>query len=136
MLPYTSYVRPLLESAAPVWNPWKREDINTLEKVQRRALWMISDLGNMTYEEWLKKLDLQSLEDRRKRGDAIETYKTLNGINDVVASNWFEFVRDRHSRDTRSHEADNILSEKQDWTSENTSSKIVWQMTGTAYRLK
>ena len=73
---------------------------------------MISDLGNMTYEERLKKLDLQSLEDRRKRGDAIETYKTLNGINYVVASNWFEFVRDRHSRDTRSHEADNILSEK------------------------
>ena len=32
---YKSFVRPLLESAAPVWNPIKREDVITLEKVQR-----------------------------------------------------------------------------------------------------
>ena len=63
---------------------------------------MISDLGNLSYDERLEKLNIQSLEDRRKRGDMIETFKTINGINDVVASDWFEFVRERHSRDTRS----------------------------------
>ena len=109
---YTAFVHPLLESAAPVWNPWKREDIHTLEKVQKRAIRMISDLGNLSYDERLEKLNIQSLEDRRKRGDMIETFKTINGINDVVASDWFEFVRERHSRDTRSHEEDFIVSEK------------------------
>ena len=109
---YTSYVRPLLESAAPVWNPYKREDVQTLEKVQRRALRMISDLGSSTYEERLKKLGLQSLEDRRRRGDAIEAYKTINGINDVDVYDWFNFVQDRHSRNTRSYENDLIVGEK------------------------
>jgi len=44
---YTTYCRPLLESAAPAWNPSKREDVETLEKVQHRALRMISDLGDL-----------------------------------------------------------------------------------------
>ena len=109
---YTTYCRPLLEFAAPAWNPSKREDIETLEKVQRRALRMISDLGDLNYEERLERLGLQSLEDRRKRGDLIETYKTLNGKNDVDVECWFDFVRDRHSRDTRSREADFLISEK------------------------
>ena len=34
---YTSYVRPQLEFAIPVWNPFSEGDINTLERVQRRA---------------------------------------------------------------------------------------------------
>ena len=80
---YMILCRPLLEFAAPAWNPSKREDIETLEKVQRRALCMISDLGDLNYEEHLERLGLQSLEDRRKRGDLIETYKTLNGKHDV-----------------------------------------------------
>jgi len=73
---------------------------------------MISDLGDLKYEERLKRLGLQSLEDRRKRGDLLETYKTLNGKNDVDVERWFDFVRDRHSRDTRSHEANFLIAEK------------------------
>ena len=34
---YRVYVRPLLEAAAPVWNPMKRESLNTRKKVQRCA---------------------------------------------------------------------------------------------------
>ena len=66
---YLSFVRPLLESAAPAWNPHNRADVEAIEKVQKRALRMISNLGNMNYEEKLKTLGIQSLEDRRLRGD-------------------------------------------------------------------
>ena len=97
---YKSFVRPLLESAAPVWNPTKREDVNRLEKVQKRALRMISDLGGLSYEERLKKLGIQSLEDRRRRGDAIEAFKTLSGLNNVDPRAWFTFVQDRHEKNT------------------------------------
>jgi len=73
---------------------------------------MITDLGDLSYEERLKRLGLQSLEDRRKRGDLIETHKTLSGKNDVDVDRWFDFVRDRHTKDTRSHESNFLISEK------------------------
>ena len=34
---YTTYVRPLLEFTIPVWNPYKKSDINILERIQHRA---------------------------------------------------------------------------------------------------
>jgi hypothetical protein len=34
---YEALVRPLLEYASPVWDPYTKEDIITIEKVQRRA---------------------------------------------------------------------------------------------------
>ncbi len=34
---YSTYIRPHLEFAAPVWNVYMKGDIDTLEKVQRRA---------------------------------------------------------------------------------------------------
>ena len=75
---YKVYVRPQLEAAAPVWNPSKRESVLKLEKVQKRALRMITDLGSLSYDERLDALGLQSLEDRRRRGDMIQCYKMMN----------------------------------------------------------
>lgn len=43
---YTTYVRPILESAVSVWNPSKREDVQLLERVQRRAFKCITGLGD------------------------------------------------------------------------------------------
>ena len=41
---YKQYVRPHLEFAAPAWSPWTQGDKETLEKVQRRAVRMVSGL--------------------------------------------------------------------------------------------
>ena len=106
------YVRPLLEANAPAWNPMKREAVNELEKVQRRATRMISDLGSLSYEERLKALGMESLEDRRRRGDLIQCYKTMNGHGDIDPLEWFEFVQDRHDKNTRTHAANNIVPDK------------------------
>ena len=48
-----------------------------------------------------------SLEDRRKRGDLIDTYKYMNGIYDAKPSDLFNFVQSRHERHTR-----NLVPEK------------------------
>ena len=73
---------------------------------------MISDLGDLHYEERLEKLGIQSLEERRRRGDLIQCFKTVNGHGDIDPNAWFKFVRDRHDVETRSHEANNIVVEK------------------------
>ena len=51
---------------------------------------MVSDARGESYEEKLKVLGLTSLRERRERGDMIETFKTMRGINKVVREDWFD----------------------------------------------
>ena len=53
---YKSLVRPILEYCSPVWCPHLKKDLNTLEKVQRRASkCALGNIGrDMSYEERLK----------------------------------------------------------------------------------
>ena len=80
---YKTYVRPLLEYSYQVWNPYFRKDIEHLEKVQRRATKLVLTLRNKPYEARLKELRLTTLEERRQRGDLIETYKMLHDYYSV-----------------------------------------------------
>ena len=66
---YVSLVRPHLEYASVIWNPYYKGDINALEKVQRRASKIPLDMRHKPYEERLKIWNLTSLEERRTRGD-------------------------------------------------------------------
>ena len=75
---YTTYVRPHLEFAVSAWNPYLKKDIDTLEKVQRRATKLSPAIKNLTYEERLIALNLTTLEKRRIRGDLIQKYKIEN----------------------------------------------------------
>ena len=43
---------------SPVWNPWIREDIDIIEKIQQRFIKTIHELKNSTYIQRLRKLDL------------------------------------------------------------------------------
>ena len=80
---YISLVRPHLEFAVQVWNPTLQTDIDTIEKVQERATRIPSTHKNLNYTERLKSWGITSLDERRKRGDVIELYKTINGIEDI-----------------------------------------------------
>jgi hypothetical protein len=86
---YQRYVRPHLEFSVPAWNPWLQKDIETLEKVQKRAVNMISGLQG-TYIEKLEQLGMQSLESRRDEADMVLVYKILNGNCAVRREKWFE----------------------------------------------
>ncbi|KAF2362743.1 hypothetical protein FHG87_006490 [Trinorchestia longiramus] len=50
---------------------------------------MISKLRNLSYERCLQHLELIFLEQRRLRGQLIETYKYLNGLNNVTLERHF-----------------------------------------------
>jgi ribonuclease P/MRP protein subunit RPP40 len=77
---YSSYVRPILEYANLIWAPVLKRDIDLLEKVQQRATKIVHGLQNKQYEERLNILQLQTVVNRRKRGDLIWTFKLLKNI--------------------------------------------------------
>ena len=59
------------------------KDIDSLDKVQRRATKLVTSLAKLTYEQRVRHLRLQSLYCRRQRGDLIETFKIQNGLENV-----------------------------------------------------
>ena len=97
---YTALVRPHLEYANAVWNPYKKKDITTLENVQRRATKMVPGLGDKSYEDRLREIKLPTLTYRRIRGDMIEVFKLVNDMYYFDCTNLFTF-RDQSERVTR-----------------------------------
>ena len=80
---YVSLVRPHLEFASTVWNPYIKGDIEALERVQKRATKIPTTMRALDYEERLRVWDLTTLKDRRVRGDIIQIYKIRNGLEDI-----------------------------------------------------
>ncbi len=91
---YVQYVRPQLEFAVPAWSPWLEADKEVLEKVQRRAIQMVSGLKAHTYEDRLKELGLTTLEERRHQADMAQTYKIVKGKDMVNKETWFKSVKE------------------------------------------
>ena len=89
---YKQYVRPHLEYCAQAWSPWLEQDKKALEKVQERAVKMVSGLQSNNYKDRLKELGLQSLEDRRVRGDMIQVWKILHNYDNLNKNEFFEPV--------------------------------------------
>lgn len=98
---YKTYVRCHLEYCTPAWSPWSAADISVLERVQERAIGMVSGLQSSTYPDRLQELGLQSLADRRERFDMIQTYKFLNSVDNVDPTIWFQTVNSNRQNPTR-----------------------------------
>ena len=98
---YKAIVRPHLEYCIQAWRPYRKKDIDTLERIQRRATKIIPELRDLSYEERLKEFGLTTLETRRLRGDQIEVFKILNGHENIDRNMFFSLKKDSR---TRGHE--------------------------------
>lgn len=62
---YISLVRPHLEYASQVWDPYLQGDTDRLEAVQKFALKLISRQWDLGYEELVSITDVPKLSERR-----------------------------------------------------------------------
>jgi len=84
---HKSMLRSHLDYCCPVWSPYRKRDIEALEKVQKRATKMIPALKNLPYKDRLKACNMSTLHYRLVIGDMIETYKILSGKYDSNVPN-------------------------------------------------
>ena len=98
---YTSLIRPKLEYGSTVWHSAYLGDLRLLERVQRRWTRSVTGLGDLTYGERLRRLDLFSVQGRLLRADLILVWKTFAGQCAINSSQLFTLnvsSRRGHSR--------------------------------------
>ena len=59
---------------------------------------MIPSLRNKSYEERLKELDLFPLQHRRLRGDLIQVFKIIKGIDNMDCNKYFSIDHSNYTR--------------------------------------
>ena len=102
---YTTFIRPTVEYATTIWNPYIEKDKKTVERVQKFFTKQICQRCNIpfdSYSDRLYKLDLKTLEYRRLEFDILMFYKFMNGLVDIKKSEFFTMSASRYN--TRSHE--------------------------------
>ena len=87
---YKSLVRPKLEYCIQAWNPPLIKDIELFEQVQHKSTKLIPDIAHLPYHDRLKHLNIIALELTRHRGDLIETFKILKGLEGIPSNSLFE----------------------------------------------
>ena len=101
---YLSLIRPHLEYAAQIWSPHYQYDIDKLESIQKRATKMPLAMRDKDYESRLRFFDMPTLQQRRSRGDLIQTFKIFNEVDDLVPSRFFALAnQDPNRPELRGH---------------------------------
>ena len=91
---YKTYIRPKVEYNTPVWCPSLTKNIKKIEKIQKdftRFAFIRCKIPYEDYSDRLMKINLKTLEDRRKFHDLVFLYKTIQGTTGLEFKNFFHF---------------------------------------------
>ena len=94
---YKTIVRPHLEYCIQAWRPYRKKNIDMLERVQRRATNILQKLRNISYEMRLKECGLTTLETRKLRDEQIEVFQIM-GIKNIDRNILFTVKEERRTR--------------------------------------
>ena len=75
------------------WSSQFQKDIDAIERVQHRTTRLIPGLARLSYVERPKETGLYTLERRRLRGDMIEMFKIMKGIDKISADEFIQQSR-------------------------------------------
>lgn len=104
MLAYKTLIRPMLEYAVIIWDPFTKRNINQLEKVQNKGLRFIyNSYGRTSVSELLVKSGLQPVVDRNRTCRLKFFYQLINGHLNVDNAGILRYssgyaTRKRHSK--------------------------------------
>jgi hypothetical protein len=83
---YTTLVRPVLEYASTVWDPYTLQQIYALERIRQAARFVTGDYSSRdpgSVIRMLQQLHWDTLEERRARSRSIMLYGILNNLVEV-----------------------------------------------------
>jgi hypothetical protein len=109
-----------MEYGIQVWNPYLKQDIKSLESVQRfftKEICKRCGISFNSYDDRLYKLNMRTLEYRRVIADLIMVYKILNRLVKLCFEDFFEFYQSpyetrRHRLYLRTKRCDKLGEEK------------------------
>ena len=98
---YKSFVRPIVEYSASVWDPHTARNIDKIDMVQRRAARYVCNRYRQTssVSEMLSQLNWRSLQDRRCDMKLCMFYKIVNGLVEIDTSKYM--IPSRQTRSSR-----------------------------------
>ena len=76
--------------------PKLKRDSDAIERIQRRATKLVSELCTLTYTERLRQLKLPTLVYRRRRADMLHTYKLMHYLNQLDQDMHCPVCRQKH----------------------------------------
>ena len=79
---YKAFIRPHLEYATQVWDPYLIKDIDLLEKTQKFALRVCCKNWSASYGDLLETCQIARLSDRRRNAKLCHLYKIMYGLAD------------------------------------------------------
>ena len=89
---YKSLVRPTVDYASSVWDPYTKQNRDRIEMVQRRAAHYVLNCykRSASVTEMLKQLDWETLELRRKKARVIMLYKMHCNLVEIAQQRYLE----------------------------------------------
>ena len=104
---YFGLVRPQVEYASSVWDPYHKNQVHSIEMIQRRAArWVLNRYHNTSsVTDMLQHLGWQTLQQRRQNAHLVNFYKMSHGLVVVSPSQYSTPI----NRATRHHHQYNYV---------------------------